>query len=121
MKIVVNRCYGGFSVSRDVVDILKEKGYKIVVEGETYPDGSIRTRGGDFGYYLDNEIFNIKSDNYRAYRSNKDLIDAIEKIGIEKAGGSLAELEIVEIPDGIDWKIEGYDGVETIHEKHRIW
>jgi len=47
MKIAVNKCYGGFSVSRKVVDILREKGYKIVIDGEYYSDGSGPKTGGD--------------------------------------------------------------------------
>ena len=32
-----------------------------------------------------------------------------------------AELAIVEIPDGIEWEIDDYDGIETIAETHRTW
>lgn len=39
----------------------------------------------------------------------------------DEASGRLAELEVVEIPDGTDWEIDDYDGVETIHEKHQSW
>jgi len=27
----------------------------------------------------------------------------------------------VEVPDDVVWTIENYDGMETIHEKHRTW
>lgn len=101
MKIVVNKCYGGFGVTEEVY---KELGIKW--------DG--------YGY-LDNDDFNIKSSDYLAFRSNKKLIKAIEKIGEEKSSGQHAELEIIEIPDGIEWEIDEYDGIETIHEKHRSW
>ncbi|CAK0757599.1 hypothetical protein CCP1ISM_7520003 [Azospirillaceae bacterium] len=30
-------------------------------------------------------------------------------------------MEVIEIPDGVDWTIDDYDGVESIHEKHRSW
>ena len=39
----------------------------------------------------------------------------------ELANGPNAELKVVEIPDGIDWTIEEYDGVEWIAEVHRTW
>jgi hypothetical protein len=37
------------------------------------------------------------------------------------ASGGFASLKVVEIPDGIEWEIDEYDGKETIHEKHRSW
>ena len=38
-----------------------------------------------------------------------------------KANGRYSELKIVEIPDGIEWEISEYDGLETVEEKHRNW
>jgi len=102
MKVVLNKCFGGFSVTEEVLKELKLnwKGYG----------------------YLDNETFNIDDNrNWEAYRAHPDLIKAIEKIGVENAGGACAELEIIEIPDGIEWYISDYDGIETLHEQHRSW
>jgi hypothetical protein len=101
MKIAVNRCYGGFSVSEQV---FKELGLK----------------WNGFGY-LRNDDFGIESTNYFAWRSHPKLIQAIEKIGVEKASGKLAEIDIVDIPDDIKFEIDDYDGVETVHEEHRSW
>lgn len=53
-------------------------------------------------------------------RTDPILIRVIEELG-EKADGDCAELKIVEIPDGVDYEIDEYDGIETIHEKHRSW
>ena len=43
--------------------------------------------------------------------------------GISKADGKVnkSELEIIEIPDDIEFTIEEYDGAEWIAEKHRTW
>jgi hypothetical protein len=30
-------------------------------------------------------------------------------------------LEVIDIPDDIEWFISDYDGVETVHEAHRSW
>jgi hypothetical protein len=87
MKIVINKCYGGFSLSREAEDYLNIKSY-----GE----------GRD-----------IK-------RNDPKLIECIEKLG-DNANGSCAELEIIEIPDNIDWQIEEYDGMEWVAENHRTW
>jgi hypothetical protein len=92
MKLVVNKCYGGFGVSKAVYD---ELGLKW--------DG--------YGY-LSRSAFQD--------RSNPQLVAAVEKLG-KQANGSCAELEVIEIPDGIEWEISDYDGIETVHEKHRSW
>ena len=101
MKIVVNKCFGGFSLTEDVY---KELG----IEWDEYG-------------YLRNEDLGISSDNYMAYRSDPNLINAIEKIGESNSGGWASELEIVDIPDGIEYTIDDYDGFETVHEVHRSW
>lgn len=101
MKIVINNAYGGFSVSEAVYNEL-----------EIPWDG--------YGY-IRNEDLNIESNNYDACRSDKHLIAAIEKLGLEKSNGGFSCLKIVEIPDNIEWEINNYHGIETIHEKHRSW
>ena len=122
MKIAINKCFGGFSVSREVVDKLRTKGHKITVDGEYYNDGSGPCeKCDDIGYHLDNDDFCIKTKdhNYLAYRNQPDLIEAIEES--KDPNGSCAEIKIVEIPDEVEWEIDEYDGIESIHEKHRIW
>jgi hypothetical protein len=54
-------------------------------------------------------------------RTNPKLIECVEKLGDKRASGKYACLKVVEIPDGVDWEINDYDGCETVHEKHRIW
>lgn len=101
MKIVINKCFGGFGVSKAVY---KELGFK----------------WNGYGY-LSNDDFGIKDDNYYAFRSDKRLVNAVEKVGEEKSSGDLAKLRIVEIPDDVKWEIDEYDGIETVHEQHRSW
>lgn len=102
MKIAVNKCFGGFGLSKAVFNELGIKWDK-------------------YGY-LNNEDLGINDDNNRdAYRADPRLIAAIEKVGEENASGNLADIRIVEIPDDVEWEISEYDGVETVHEKHRSW
>ena len=53
-------------------------------------------------------------------RVDKDVIKCIEKLG-DKASVKYSHIEIVEIPDDVEWEIMEYDGYESVHEKHRVW
>ena len=101
MKIVVNRCFGGFSVTKEV-----------------YKELGVEWDGHGF---LNNADFGVECAKYMEYRTNAILISAIEKLGVEDSSGVNAELEVVEIPDNVDWVIEDYDGSETISEVHQSW
>ena len=105
MKVIINKCFGGFCVSEEVY---KKLGFKW--------DG--------FGFL--SELENKYSDlSYRelklAVRTDTDLVKAVEELGVEKASGSLAKLKIVEIPDDAKVYISDYDGIESIEEEHRSW
>ena len=45
----------------------------------------------------------------------------VQEMGSEAAGGAMAMLKIVEIPESVDWCVQDYDGKEWIAEKHRTW
>jgi len=110
MKVVVNRCYGGFSLSRKAVLLARKitgnpKWGGAQIKGDIYDNGEICN--DDYGYV-------------EVERNDKILIEVVEKLG-KKADGRCAELEIVEIPDGTDYEIEEYDGKEWVSERHRKW
>jgi hypothetical protein len=78
------------------------------------------------GYQLSEKAYQelgLKWDGYGfAFdedRANPKLVAVVEKLG--DCSGETAKLEVVEIPDGVDWEIEEYDGKEWISEKHRTW
>lgn len=127
MKIVINRCYGGFGLSEKAVMRYAE------LAGMTlYPE---KTVFGYTQYYKvpKQEFDKIKSENPKAYkvhdslmffessidRNDPLLVQVVEELGIE-ADGDCAELKVVEIPD-IWWEIEEYDGMEKVVEQHRSW
>lgn len=56
-----------------------------------------------------------------ADREDKDLIELIEYLGEKKSSHIYSELEIIEIPDDVQYEIYYNDGLEEIHEIHRIW
>lgn len=53
-------------------------------------------------------------------RNDPNLIATVEALG-DKANGFCANLDIVEIPDGVQWEIDEYDGIERVDEVHRSW
>lgn len=145
MKIVVNKCYGGFSISTKCLDRYAEllgkkvyhfthdytKKYKSFEDREYIPFVGKGKRDEIFVYSFtvpnpndfDQNILWKKHhmSNSPDDRTDKLLIQAIEEVGVEESSGSYAKLEIIEIPDNVDWEIDEYDGFESVHEKHRSW
>jgi hypothetical protein len=102
VKVVINTCHGGFGLSREAADrYCAEKG---INTGEW------------------NKTWNFYSDfrDKQIPRDDELLIRIVEELG-DKASGYCAELEIVEIPDDVDWYVEEYDGSEWVAERHRTW
>ena len=92
MKVAINRCWGGFGLSKVAY---KELGLKWDGYGHDY--------------------------NSQEKRTDPALIECIEKPGQEKASGSMSHVEVVEIPDDVNWYIDNYDGMETVKERHCSW
>ena len=91
-KIVINTCFGGFGLSSEAFERYKE----------------LSGRQNDSFY--DDEIC----------RNDPNLVRVVGEMG-SKASGLYANLEVVEIPDGVDWQLEEYDGNEHVAEAHRTW
>ena len=104
MKIVINKCFGGFSLSQKALQELQKCNDKLINES----DGS--------GIFHDSGELYASED---LERNNPDLIRIVEQLGFE-ANGRFTELLIIEIPDNVEWDIMEYDGQE-VAEKHRIW
>lgn len=132
MKIVINRQYGGFSLSyAGVMLYAKLKGIKIYawVKSDGDSNNLISYNPSKIENFIHYSTAPLKDgkiidDTYFSSRDIKRndifLIRVIEKLK-EKANGRYATLKIVEIPDGVKWCIEEYDGLETIEEEHRSW
>lgn len=68
-----------------------------------------------------NEIFRtVHLESSPENRTDPLLIQVIEELG-EEANSRFSRLEIVEIPDELEWEIDDNDGYETIREKGRSW
>ncbi len=131
MKIVINRCYGGFGLSYKAKLALLELGCehtKLVSPDEYYGKYSSSYKD-DLESFKANNTFYIQfvkdqpivdKHDYSETRACKHLVDVVETLGTE-ASGLLSKLSIVTIPDGIDWEIDEYDGMESVEELHRSW
>ncbi len=108
MKIVINKCYGGFSISREAAEFMAKRGNKQAkVE-------LMENKKEWYGY-------GYSSNGYMGYnRTDPDLVAAVEQLG-GKANGRAAELCVVSVPDDIKWEITDYDGIEQVEELHRKW
>ena len=96
VKVVINKCFGGFSLSKEAY---KELG----LEWDRY------------GY-----LSSWSNQTQEQQRSDPRLVAVVEKLGVA-ASGECANLRVVEIPDDVQWEIEEYDGYEHVAEKHRTW
>ena len=112
MKIVINRCHGGFGLSEKAIELLFEKkGWTLVrkVLDSTFTS-----------YYKDS----IQDDNFfnefDLDRNDPDLVAVVEEIG-DKANGWAAVLKVVDVPEDVIWYVKEYDGIEWVAEKHRTW
>lgn len=74
------------------------------------------------GFNLSDKAMEMLGIDYswKIERTDPNLVKVVESLG-EEANGHLSRLKVVEIPDDVEWFIDDYDGIETIHEKHRIW
>jgi hypothetical protein len=139
IPVVINKCFGGYSISPEAALWLYERGFRgdgFVTPVEEYWKGSERR----------DEALSKWRDYLRKERSARDslfitvftpdekfvlnerpeprtdplLVECVRTLG-KAANGACARLEIIEIPESVDWEIDEYDGNESIHEKHRSW
>lgn len=141
MKIVINKCYGGFGLSNEAEELYAElSGFKLYRYKQTkhrYKDEEdlyVKTNskkndmfchtytvdhGRSFSEYPKKENAGYwHSGNIE--RDDAVLVQVVEQLG-KKANSGFADLKVVEIPDDIQWEIDEYDGLESISEVHRSW
>ena len=89
--IVINRCHGGFGLTDEALD-----------------------------YY--NSLTGLSAQEYWGIqRDDPFLIQTINHLGAEAAGGKYSQLVLVDIPEDVRWEIGEYDGMEWVAEQHRTW
>ena len=143
MKVVINKCFGGFGLSDAAYLRLIDLGmpvrafvketrnpetglYNSPVEnnGEHIFDRHLQQDDGtplgvaSLERLTGNRFFDcwIQEEG----RSHPLVVLAVESLG-ELASASVAKLRVVEVPDGVDWEIDEYDGLETLRERSRTF
>lgn len=138
MKVVINTCYGGFGLSpKAYKKYLELQGRECYFFGHNLKERSIyrpvtlENAPKEFCLYVfdvpnpnDYEENELYKDHYiysrDLERNDPILVQVVEELG-EESSGNYARLKIVEIPDGVDYEIEEYDGTEWVAETHRTW
>lgn len=126
-RVVYNACFGGFGLKNEAVEWVRENVDELrneypedavdelarqTLPGETYRDGS--------GPKQDwKESIN---DLYLS-RDNPLLADIVNgDCGYDgRVSGRHSSLRVAEVPDGVEWTIDQYDGKETVSEKSRTF
>ena len=128
-KIVYNNCFGGFSLSHEAIMRYAE------IKGITLY--SLKTDYGVTDYFLcppeeyyrivqeeKSQILSIYTNRYARSnamhfsshvieRTDPALAQVVQELG-KAANGPCAKLEIVELPAGTRYRIDEYDGLETV-------
>ena len=92
-KIVINAQHGGFGLSEEAMQL-----YKILT-----------------GIATQSILY-----NHEILRDSPQLVQIVEQLG-ERANNRYSRLKVVEVPEGVEWHIHEYDGMEHVAEDHRTW
>ena len=135
-NVVINRCFGGFGLSDEAVrEYAKLKGFDVF--GYVNPphdfNSYVRIENSlnsfltywvkeDAGDNPTNEEINkVEWQHQRDIPRDDEALIKVVKTLKKKANGRCADLQIVKIPDDVEYEISEYDGLEHIAEKHRTW
>lgn len=150
-KVVINRCFGGFSLSPKAIKRLAELNgkecyfFKHDYKNDKHTSISLKEAEKDSLFFTAFSVSNPdeilpkerrgKDGTYKEFNEEYGKIDLDMRPDdrtdkhliqvVEELGdessGSCAELEIIEIPEDVGYEIDDYDGMESIHEIHRSW
>ena len=111
-KVVYNACYGGFVLSNEAIRLyLKLKEIPFEERKDKYNNTMFcKPSGTDWSLY---ETID------RVNRTDPALVQVVETLGV-KANGSCAKLRIVDIPEGTMYRIDEYDGFESVETRDNV-
>ena len=126
MKVVINKCYGGFGLSQEAYKwLIKNKGWTVTEytdDGYGYKDPEAKLVQAKVSRPSYGDFYLVSNKEEQSFRSDPDVVECVEILG-EDADDACADLSVIEIPDDLDgnWEIGEYDGSEWIQELHRRW
>ena len=142
MKVVINRCFGGFGLSKEgYVRYCELAGLPCFIEEDKkysslglftcwlLPQAErVDNKEGDAFYSMSMEeriAYNNIHSEQTLYdrdieRNDPFLVQLVEE-NTELYSGRHSELAVVEVDDDAEWEIDEYDGREHVAEKHRTW
>lgn len=104
-KVVYNGCFGGFGLSDQAV--LRYAELKGITLYRSYKSNSLRSL-----FYTDPDMKHCYSINDIS-RADPSLAQVVEELG-DAANGIYAKLYIEDIPAGTPYRIDEYDGNESV-------
>lgn len=114
-RVVINTCHGGFGLSHEaILRYHALQGQTIYWTPTAWSDTYL--------YHTDPaDPEGSAWSDHSIPRDDPYLVRVVQDMGGEAAGGAMAVLKIVEIPESVSWIIQEYDGQEWIAERHRTW
>lgn len=87
IKVLYNACYGGFGLSEAARILYKQK-------------AGLAEDAPLYDWYLE--------------RTDPILIETVEALGLELSSSRYSRLAIAEVPSGVKYRIDEYDGNESV-------
>lgn len=127
-KIVYNACFGGFGLSREAVHRYAEiKGITLYADEDKFftnyylctPEEYERLLKEEKSHPFDDRSGRYERSNAMYFspssiaRNDPALVQVVEELG-DKASGSYSKLRIEELETGTMYRIDEYDGSETV-------
>lgn len=110
VKIAYNDCFGGFGLSDEGFQLLlTKKG----IDWEMVPKDPYSLTRFSYRRRGDTSDDTLDQNEFTSNRTDPDLIAVIEELG-KRANGSFAKLAIREIEKGAPYRIDEYDGSESV-------
>ena len=117
-RVVYNACYGGFGLSAEAVRRYAEiAGITLYEHTDDFFTAWYRVPREEYerllaagDYEAANEAYFSVSD---MSRTDPALVQVVEELG-ERANDSFAQLFVAEVPAGTRYRIDEYDGLESV-------